>query len=188
MMTQKTVIAPTDLGRGLTLVGDKVEADIGQGLAFNGNKFDVMNKDILVAARNALQAGFQTNVTLLFNTINFVRGTAIALNTTTGVFTLQPGKSYLLEGSIGGVSGGASGFMNYAWRNLSTLAFLDSHGGIYSQNFGTVNNFDAMARAVITPNAVMTVGLVGSGWTGLTNAGFINGGTRLLPTAVIREM
>ena len=37
-MTVKTVIAPTDLGAGLKVVGTKVVADLGSGLTFSGNQ------------------------------------------------------------------------------------------------------------------------------------------------------
>lgn len=186
-MTTKTVIAPSDIGRGLVINGNKLEANIGQNLSFNGNRLEAAGKDVLYASRNTVQPGFQTNVTLIFNTLNFVRGTGITLDTATGIFTLQPGKAYALEGSIGGVSGGGTGYLAYAWRSVGGT-FHDSGGGLYSTNLGILSAWDPVARTVLVPTAALQVALVGTTWTGVANAGYAVAGTRLLPTAVIREL
>ncbi|MEZ4860218.1 MAG: hypothetical protein R3C14_02875 [Caldilineaceae bacterium] len=59
------------------------------------------------------------------------------MNATTGVFTLQPGKSYLLKGGIGGVSGGASGFMNYGY-GIGVVV----NGAIHNRQFWPAPNGD----------------------------------------------
>jgi len=83
------------------------------------------------AIKAAAQSGMSNATAVTFDTITSSGGTDISLNTTTGVFTLNAGKTYRLYGTPG--NGNTSGArLGYIWRNVTTSTDIGTSGNIVS--------------------------------------------------------
>ncbi len=95
--------------------------------------------DYLQASKETNQNNFNTNDDVIFDTIDRVSGSSISLNTTTGVFTLEAGKTYKLSAGIRFEHSSAVE-MGFSWYNITnsiiisvpTRSATPSEGGHYS--------------------------------------------------------
>jgi len=72
---------------------------------------------------NIDQNGATTGSNIIFQTMQTLQGSAISVNNTTGVITLQPGYTYRLRGSVGDFLNAGSFADCYAgvrWKNITT--------------------------------------------------------------------
>lgn len=110
----------------------------------------------------SLQSGVSGNTNINFNLIKSSSGSGIALNN--GVFTLQAGKTYELEGHLFGVSfsNPTGGFMSGQWVDASNNSPLigSTTAEFYAVTYTTTNNSEMqVSKAIITPSTNLTVSL-----------------------------
>jgi hypothetical protein len=122
--------------------------------------------------RNTTQT-ISTSGPVIFNSIESFVNTDIALNTSTGIITLQPNKSYRLRGTPGMVSSNG-GYIQFQWYNQTSSTAL-----------GIINQYDAnnnpawespsygTAEYIFTPVVTTQVSLniiTGGNFTGISQS------------------
>ncbi|MCD8562942.1 MAG: tail fiber domain-containing protein [Alphaproteobacteria bacterium] len=120
--------------------------------------------EFLQAGRATVQNNIASSGPAIVNTIMAHSGSSISLNTTTGVVTLAPGKTYRLSAAARiDVSSAAPAGLNYLWKNVSTDQQIGMLGAIGSWNL--TGNWSDLHTAVayITPTTSTDVQLVYSG-------------------------
>lgn len=109
---------------------------------------------------NTIQSGMSAGTRITFNTTTDSFGSDISLNTSTGVITLQPNKTYRVMAALPAWSGSeASTRAFFGWYNISTSSYIGSGHGAYSpQDVPSLNgNASGFAEAVITPTSVTEI-------------------------------
>lgn len=135
-------------------------------LRVNGNIYDSTGQVYGVAAsfakytRTTTQTGVTANTVVVCNVPESLFGTDIAVDTTTGNITLQPGKAYRLRGQVGycNLSSGGSAAVSYQWFDVTTNAWVGQGAGI---NAAADSSGDAWnqgtAEYVFTPSTTTVV-------------------------------
>lgn len=111
------------------------------------------------ASRSGASSALATGSTYVFDTAASSYGSDIALNTTTGIFTLQPGKTYHLQGQLRINDALTNGWSDYNWRNVTASADIGTAGSIMSMDNSTPWSSTGPADAYITPTVVTQVSL-----------------------------
>jgi cytoskeletal protein CcmA (bactofilin family) len=138
----------------------------GNGLTIRGNIF---NSDGIVynvpasfaryvrTATQAITANSTANVVLTSVETSF--GTDIIGNTTTGIFTLAPGKTYRLRGYPGFWEPSATaGYLSTRWFNVTTSTNIGSTAQMESTNNNYIGaGFGGTAEVTITPSVTTQV-------------------------------
>jgi hypothetical protein len=140
----------------------------GNSLRVNGNIFDASGQVYTMSAsfakytRTTTQTGVTANTPVVFNVLESQFGSDIAVDTATGSFTLQPGKTYRLRGTVGFCDNtSATGAMTYQWWNVTAGAWVGQGGGIISVD-GTGQGYawqSGTAEYVFTATVTTTVQL-----------------------------
>ena len=159
-------------GSGVNVVNSNVLGN-GSGVSqitwqkISGNSAVTGQSVDYVFAKNTTTQALTTaaNQPIAFN--NTVSGNIpLASNT----FTLTAGKTYRLEGNVGGASGSSA--INYQWRDTTNNTFIGSvatHVNV-SSSFSNTSNI-SNAVAVITPTTNVTVQLWAVSVSGAVNIG-----------------
>jgi cytoskeletal protein CcmA (bactofilin family) len=108
---------------------------------------------------------------VIFTTAESTFGTDITANTSTGVFTLAPGKTYRVRGSIGFYASGSTSAAFYRWYNVTTASYIGSSTQMESTNNNTSSSgLGGTAEAIISPGVTTQIVLRAQGGAGF-NAG-----------------
>jgi hypothetical protein len=113
--------------------------------------------DVLTYARlsRSTQQTLQTLDRVIFTAEDYRAGTGIALNTSSGLITLEAGRVYELAGAIGGTQ--ALSRPQYGWYNETTQQWIGNPAGYYSPGDAAANNAAGGAATAVVPAAVTTV-------------------------------
>jgi collagen type VII alpha len=122
-------------------------------------------------------SGLTVGSAVIFTNIDATFGSDISLNTSTGVITLAPNKTYRLIGSVPNVQG-ATGQSEYIWNNNTANANVGSSQSFYSPGNGaTYAASGSIAQYIFTPNVSTNLTfniLINSGVTQLGGSGDFN--------------
>ena len=139
------------------------------GLTINGNIFDQTGQlygfaaSYMKAVRLSTQTIDHTIANLVYTSLESSFGSDISLDTSTGVFTLAPGKTYRLRGMPGrgtSFSTAANAAVYFYWYNNTTSQVVGSESRMYENN-STVSDSTpgGAAEYIITPAVTTTVSL-----------------------------
>lgn len=96
---------------------------------------------------------------IAFTSILSFRGTDISMSLVTGIFTLQVGRTYILQGNLGTTTYSGIGAVSYQWFNLTDTAPM----GVGALQVSAANTSQTqgspIAYATITPTVETTVEL-----------------------------
>ena len=128
---------------------------MGKKFLFNpiGEPFDVVagETEYLQASKANDQINFDTGDDVIYDTIDRVAGSAISLNTSTGVFTLKAGKTYELTCGIRYEHTTATR-IGFAWYNITNSVEISMRARIMNmKETGDYSNLP-IAQAIITPD------------------------------------
>jgi len=122
-------------------------------------------------------SGLTVGSAVIFTNVDATFGSDISLNTSTGVITLAPNKTYRLIGSVPNVQG-ATGQSEYIWNNNTANANVGSSQSFYSPGNGaTYAASGSIAQYIFTPNVSTNLTfniLINSGVTQLGGSGDFN--------------
>lgn len=172
-------------GTGFFLNPGESVAVTWSGSAWQGNHDRLaVATEYLLVSRTATALPMSVGSTIGYNTVESSAGPSIPF--TAGVFTLQPGKTYELEGHPGTVEWTIGGTQNisYQWRNITTNALIGNEAeAMAGSSTGAIGSGQGTALAYITPTVLTTVRLEVIGMNG--NA-VINGLAQRKPWARIK--
>ena len=120
---------------------------------------------------NTDQPGLAFGGKIVFDTQQKQIGTAISVNTSSGVITLQPGFTYRIRGAMGTIaSSGGPSYAECIWKNIGTNANLGNRQSNLAPTISSTNDASAgtTAETTITPTVVTQVALVCTGIAGST--------------------
>ena len=112
--------------------------------------------------RTTDQTGVTTNSVVICNVLENISGDDIAVNTTTGSITLQPGKTYRLRGTVGycNSTNGTTAAMGYQWWNVTTSSWVGQGSGVNSTATPSADAWQmATAEFVVTPTVITVMQL-----------------------------
>lgn len=137
------ILTPTNLGRGFAVGGvtpDKVELDLGAGLAFVGNQVTPVAKHCLFVRRTTAQA-LSSGVDLLFNSASIANGISYAA--ATGVASVPAAAGVVWRVTL-------VVHLNNITTNTATIALVDAAN--------TLLYPDAQLVAFAAPSTVQAAG------------------------------
>ena len=162
LTTVGNVVATGNVSGGnLTTVGNVVATGNVSGNYFIGNGSQltgiIERAGFAKYTRTTTQTGVAANSVVICNVLEATASDDIAVNTTSGSITLQPGKTYRMRGTVGFCNNSsATGAMSYQWWNVTTGAWVGQGGGLVSVD-GTGQGYawqSGTAEYVFTPTVI----------------------------------
>lgn len=114
--------------------------------------------EYMFAKRDSQTTGLTSNSNILFNSVNASAGTSVALNTSTGVFTLKAGRTYHLMGSVPFAAFSADGgYMAVQWYNITASAWIGEEGSTQPITRPVNEGKTCIFNAIVSPSTDITV-------------------------------
>ena len=94
---------------------------------------------------------------IVFGNVDGASGSDIAYNAATGIFTLQPGRTYKLQAQTGFINGSAASSSQFQWFNITAAAYIGAQQAVGTNASTNWSVSDGIAYAAITPTVVTQV-------------------------------
>ncbi|KKM84975.1 hypothetical protein LCGC14_1293810 [marine sediment metagenome] len=128
---------------------------MGKKFLFNPieGTFDIVagEDDYLQASKENDQINFNTGDEVIFDTVDMSAGSAISLNTSTGIFTLSAGKTYKLTCGLR-FEYSSSARIGFQWYNITDSVAISMLARIHTMS--STNNYSNLPvmQCIITPD------------------------------------